>query len=142
MSAKVVSVCAFYKSDQPGGFCHMVHGDDADQVWRIIADVANKGWEEETAKGTGEEHTRSLLEQLEAVAAGQALDGMTLEQSRLLMVANIYLLEKHGRIPSDEFNGILMQAQEGARTIIADGARLADTALTVLRKRAAGRQGH
>ena len=66
------------------------------------------------------------LRGIEQVAVGRPLEGYSLAASRKLMVFSIYLLERHGHLPSDEHNGVAMHVTTGRTALMLTSAELID----------------
>ncbi|CAN5534969.1 hypothetical protein BH11PLA2_BH11PLA2_16120 [soil metagenome] len=108
----LISAAAFWRNDKPEGIgVTMRTSDDfTAEFMDMMSDtisICDRGWDFESDKHEVASH---LLEQLRELAARK--DSLT-EEDNWRVIENVYLLEKHGVIPSDEYNGVIFHYDYG-----------------------------
>ncbi len=102
---KLLQISAFYKNDQPGGigitlddgFC------DLDEFMKIIEVHYDLMWDETQKANDLPNLIQMLRDQLAAIADNKPHYDYAAVS---MIVGNVYLLEQHGQMLSDEFNGL------------------------------------
>lgn len=106
------SAAAFWRNDQPDGIGVTLRVSDdftaefMDMMSGTIS-ICDRGWDSE---GDKHEVALHLLDQLRELAARK--DSLT-EEDNWRVIENVYLLERHGFIPSDEYNGVVFHYEYG-----------------------------
>ena len=106
-------ISVFWRNDQPDGIGVTLTHDfgDLDLIFNTISEQWDEMYREAVYHDSTETLVRDLfvqLEQLRHVHRG-AIDF----QSVGILIGNIYLLEKLGRLPKNDFNGVLLAYVEG-----------------------------
>lgn len=100
------SVAAFWQNDKPNGMGVTIRTSDEfvvefmDMMSNAL-EICDRGWQGEADK---QAVALVLLEQLRELATRK--DALT-EEETWRVIENVYLLERHGFIPNDEFNGVV-----------------------------------
>jgi hypothetical protein len=106
MSTKneILQLSAFYNNDLPGGVGVTLGRDNADldELMKTISTYNDAMWAEAAAISSLPELTSDLRSQLNAIGKKAQL-GFT---DALLTIGNVYILEKHGRMKTDNWNGL------------------------------------
>ena len=104
MARKLAGISIFWENNKPHGFGLTVNNDDGNLQAHFDQIIASY---EQNMKP---DHLASFLEQIRDAAKHKR--SLTPDYV-LLLIANMFMLEKHGLITSDEFNGLLFHWEEG-----------------------------
>jgi hypothetical protein len=102
---RLMQISAFYKNDSPKGL-GLTLTEDAGDLNRIISVLQEHWdlmWRESVANSESGQLVNDLRGQLNALSGSK--DELSFEQG-LLVIGNVYLLEKTGSLKPDEYNGL------------------------------------
>ncbi|HNP99575.1 MAG: hypothetical protein U0X76_13405 [Bacteroidia bacterium] len=105
---KLVSIGAFYKNDSEGGIGIIIPKDNLEFIMDLVLDML-EGWESDWLASNEKDRNK-----LYANAVGQlehwGSSGIWQTQAEgVLAIANIGFLERHSKIPDDNYNGLILQ---------------------------------
>jgi hypothetical protein len=105
MTTRLVAISAFYKNDRPEGIGISIDESfgNLDNLLDILTASYNAMWDECQAEGSLPALIGDLRSQLTGIGSSKPHYGIA-EVS--IIIGNIYLLEKHGQMVTDEFNGL------------------------------------
>ena len=110
----LLSIAGFWKNDQPDGVGVQILCEafsvPLEVIWREIMESWQKMWDEEDDKDQLVLHMTNQIR-----VAGS--HGVSLEES-LIVLGNIWLLERYGYIKADEFNGMQFASLNGRYTAV------------------------
>ena len=103
--SKIIQLSAFYRNDKPDGVGVTLTEElgDLDHAFWQLRDSYDAMWREELDNATTATLVADLLGQLDEI--GQNKSHLELPMA-LLVIGNVWLLEKIGALKADEFNGI------------------------------------
>jgi hypothetical protein len=103
--SRILQISVFYKNNLPGGV-GLTLGEpfDLDEVMKTITTANDAMWVEAAASNG----LRALISDLRAQLTGIGQKGQRSLTDALLAIGNVYLLEKHGHMKIDDWNGLLI----------------------------------
>jgi len=102
---KLLAISAFYRNNEPQGIGITITHEvgNLDQVFRLLKDSYDAMWEESEADDETDTLTADLFAQLQAIGQSKPCSD---PRKMLLVIGNVYLLERVGALITDEFNGM------------------------------------
>jgi hypothetical protein len=105
MKRKLTIAAAFYRNDLPEGIgveFRPTFGNDLQELMDELLTRQEVAFCKSESEGKADEYFNALLETIHAFARKK--DSLSESEAEAVFSA-IYILEKHKRIPSDEYNG-------------------------------------
>ncbi len=106
MNRSLSSIAVFYRNDAPGGFGLMLMNNDGKLMneFRYKSELYDKAW----AESSSSEKSKLIKGYFEQIKWFLAMDQASRpEKWHWQILLNIWFLEKHGHIHSDDFNGLI-----------------------------------
>jgi len=102
---RLLSISAFYRNDEPNGIGITLRDEAGDltEIFQLLKDSYDAMWEESENDNETDTLTADLFEQLQAIGQSKPI---TDPKKMLLVIGNVYLLERVGALITDEFNGL------------------------------------
>lgn len=103
--AKLLYLHAFYRNDEPTGVGITLTYEvgDIDAIFNLLKESYDAMWEEAEEEDSTDELIADLFGQLQAVGHSKPIADV---KKMLMVVGNVYLLEKAGALTVDKFNGL------------------------------------
>lgn len=110
---KLVQISVFWRNDEPDGIGVTLTQNfgDLDFILNTIVEQWDEMYREAVYHDSTEKLIQDLLRQLEQL---RTVDKQLLDfQAIGILIGSIHLLEKLGRLPKNDFNGVLLAYVEG-----------------------------
>ncbi len=103
--SKLYALHAFYRNDEPHGVGITITHEvgDLDGMFAMLKESYDAMWEEAEEEDTTDELIADLFSQLQGIGASKPITDV---KKMLMVIGNVYLLEKVGALTTDDYNGM------------------------------------
>ncbi len=111
LTKKILSVSAFYKSDEDNGLAITIPPDvgNLNAMLAKLQDEFDEAFDAQVAKGNRDSEIARMKAWLDEQGRHHPITDFA---TGLMVIGFVYLLSKHELIPCDDFNGLLLAAED------------------------------
>jgi hypothetical protein len=108
-TGKILTVSVFFKANEPNGIRFTLTQDvgDLNELVALVEEGYDAMWRDARDHHTTEHLIAKIKRELAVVSLTDEIDLVT----TLLTIGGVYLLETHGMLESDEYNGVMIAVE-------------------------------